>query len=409
MAGQRILPKARVITHRTAGQRILAKALIFTHRTAGQRILAKALIFTHRAVGQRILAKVLLLAALVCGCSAIGASEIHFQVRFRKPTRPCASDVQREGIHHYAFFGLDRERIHDTAFVATRTFDGAQLKYTWRELEPERDSYDFSAIRADLTFLTSKGKRLFIQLQDVTFDPVTINVPLYLRQDPRYHGGANKQYSIVGDDERHAVAAGWVARRWDPAVQPRFHKLLVALGGEFDGKIDGINLPETAVDFGDTGRLFPPGFTPTVYRDAEITNMKALKLAFPKSVTMQYANFMPGEWLPMSDRSYLRTIYARARQLRVGVGGPDLLPYRKGQMNHSYPLLRSLHGIEPTGIAVQDGDYDCVNPRTGKPVTIAELVRFASEYLKVDYVFWCTQEPFYSHQLIPYLNRHSSS
>jgi hypothetical protein len=313
------------------------------------------------------------------------------------------------GVNHYVFFNQDRERIHDSAFLATGAFAGAQLKYTWRELEPDRDRYDFSAIRADLDFLTSRGKRLFIQLQDATFDPATIDVPLYLRQDPRYHGGANRQYNIEGDDERHAVVAGWVARRWDPAVRARFQKLLLALGQEFDGKIEGINLPETAVEFGESGRLFPPGFTPAVYRDAVIANMQALKRAFPKSVTLQYANFMPGEWLPGSDHGYLRSIYAHAHKLKVGVGGPDLLPYKKGQMNHSYPLLRACHGIVPTGIAVQDGNYEHINPRTGKQVTIAELLRFGTEYVKADYIFWCTQEPFYSQQLIPLLNQRSTS
>jgi hypothetical protein len=40
-----------------------------------------------------------------------------------------------------------------------------------------------------------------------------------------------------------------------------------------------------------------------------ITNMKALKQAFPKSVAMQYANFMPGEWRPTEDKGYLRAVY----------------------------------------------------------------------------------------------------
>ena len=72
-----------------------------------------------------------------------------------------------------------------------------------------------------------------------------------------------------------------MARRWDPPVQERFHKLLLALGKEFDGKVEGINLPET--------------------------------------------------------------------------------------------------------------------------VSISELVGFATEHLKIDYIFWCTQEPFYSQKLMPFL------
>ena len=305
--------------------------------------------------------------------------------------------------HHYVFFNRDRQRISDAAFLETKRFEGAQLKYTWRELERAEDSYDFSAIHHDFAFLSSKGKKLFIQLQDASFDPAIVNVPQYLLNDARYNGGADKQYNIREDDEEKAVPEGWVARRWDQAVQGRFHKLLFALGKEFDGKIEGINLAETAVEFGGSGRLFPKGFTPAVYRDAVITNMTALKRAFPKSVTMQYANFMPGEWLPGKDEGYLRSVYERAKDLKVGVGGPDLLPGKPGQMNHCYPLIREAARIVPTGIAVQDGNYQHTNPKTAQSITIPELVEFAKEYLKVDYIFWCTQEPFYSGKLIPFL------
>jgi hypothetical protein len=306
-------------------------------------------------------------------------------------------------VHHYVFFNRDRERISDPAFLNTKAFEGAQLKYTWRELEPEQDVYDFSAIRQDLQFLNSKGKRLFIQLQDSSFDPTVVLAPRYLLNDARYNGGAEKQYSIENDDEGHAVPAGWVARRWDQAVQERFHKLLFALGKEFDGRIEGINLPETAIEFGESGRLFPRGFTVEGYRDAVITNMMVLKRAFPKSVTMQYANFMPGEWLPEKDRSFLRSVYQRARELKVGVGGPDLLPYKPGQMKHSYPLIRECAGSVPTGIAVQWDNYAHKNPKTGKRVTVSELIGFGTEYLKVDYIFWCTQEPYFSEELIRFL------
>jgi len=184
-----------------------------------------------------------------------------------------------------------------------------------------------------------------------------------------------------------------VARRWDPAVQERFHKLLFALGKEFDGRIEGVNFAETSADFGESGRLFPKGFSCEIYRDAIVTNMKALKRAFPKSVVMRYANFMPGEWLPGDDKGYLRAGYKAAKELKVGVGGPDLLPYRPGQLSHSYPLIRDAAGIIPTGIAVQDGNYEHEDPKTGKRITVPELLKFATEYLKVDYIFWCTQEP----------------
>ena len=318
----------------------------------------------------------------------------------------CCAGASAKPVHNYVFFGQDREKLHAAAsFLETKALEGAQVTYSWRQLEPEKDKYDFSLIREDLALLTSKGKRLFIQLQDVTFSESRINVPRYLLSDPAYNGGADKQYRVEGEDEGRAVHAGWMSRRWDPAVQERFHKLLDALGREFDGRVEGVNFAETSVGVGHTGRLFPKGFTFEVYRDGIITNMRALRRAFPKSVVLQYANFMPGEWLPGEDRGHLRAVYKAAKELKVGVGGPDLLPHRRGQLNHSYPLIRDASGVVPTGIAVQDGNYAEPNPKTGKPLTVPELLSFATEFLRVDYIFWCTEEPYYSGQVIPFFKQ----
>ena len=306
----------------------------------------------------------------------------------------CTSTLNAKPLHHYVFFGTDREKIKDTKpFLETKAFEGAQVSYLWRQLEPGKDEYDFSLIREDLALLTAHGKKLWIQIQDVTFGDRWVPVPRYLTRDPIYNGGADHQYKYKVDDEE----------RWDPAVQERFHKLLFALGKEFDGRIEGINFAESSISFGDTGRLYPKGYTPEAYRDALITNLKALKRAFPKSIALQYANFMPGEWRPTNDKGYLRAVYDAAREARVGVGGPDLLPYKPGQMGSSYPLIREVAGKVRVGIAVQDGNYAHVNPKTSKRVTIAEQMKFATEYLKADYIFWCTEEPYFSNELVPFM------
>ena len=306
--------------------------------------------------------------------------------------------VPAKPVHHYVFFGMDREKITESkSFLETPAFEGAQVSYSWRQLEHEKDKYDFSLIREDLEFLNARGKRLWIQFQDVTFNPSRINVPKYLLEDPRYNGGADKQYQIRGDDETQAVHEGWMARRYDAAVQERLHKLFLALGKEFDGRIEGINLAETAAGYGRTGKFFPKGYTRELYRDAIITNMRVLKSAFPKSITMIYANFMPG------GRPYLEAIYAAARTSGVAVGGPDLLPFRPFQRANSYPLIRESSGRIPSGIAVQDGNYADVDRETGKRASIAEMIKFATEYLKVDYIFWCTEEPYYTSELVPFM------
>lgn len=312
----------------------------------------------------------------------------------------------RRAVRHFVFFGQDREELpKDRAFAGAKALVGAQIAYSWRQLEPEPDRYEFDAVREDLAVLTARGKRLWVQLQDVTFSPQRVNVPRYLREDPRYHGGAAPQYEIPNDQEAEARPAGWVARRWDPAVQERLHRLFAALGKAFDGRIEGINLAETAVEFGESGKLYPPGFTPAGYRDAIITNLRALKRAFPRSVALQYANFMPGEWRPTDDKGYLRAVCRAAREANVGLGGPDLLPYRPGQVNGPYPLFPEAAGQVPIGIAVQEGNYADKDPKTGKRASVPELLRFATESLRADYLFWCREEPYYTAEVIPRLGK----
>lgn len=120
---------------------------------------------------------------------------------------------------------------------------------------------------------------------------------------------------------------------------------------------------------------------------------------------MQYANFMPGEWLPDDDKGYLKSVYAEARELKLGMGGPDLLPLRRGQRNHTYAMLRAHRGIAPSGIAVQWGNYEDTNPQTGARISVPELVEYASDTLRVHYMFWEPQEPFFSSDVLPFLQR----
>jgi hypothetical protein len=305
---------------------------------------------------------------------------------------------------HYVFFNRERGRIAEASFLETPGIAGAQLKYTWRELEPARDKYNIDLILRDLAYLEQRGKRLFIQVQDVTFSgDAAVNVPAYLTSGGAFHGGVARTYDLQGDDDLSAKPAGWVARRWDPAVRARFVALLNALGRALDGRIEGINLPETALDFGASTRLHPQGFTYESYLDAVKQTMSAARAAFPTSKVIQYANFMPGEWLPNDDRGFLRDVYAHANRIGVGVGGPDLLPNRRGQLNHSYALIPARAAGVVAGIAVQDGNLAETNGATGRQVTVAELYAFALDRLKLDYIFWGTEEPYYSRDVLPFL------
>jgi len=308
-------------------------------------------------------------------------------------------------IKHFIFFSRNREKIHEDKFYSNPGVIGAQVTYPWRILEPEKDRYDFREIEEDLTFLASKDKKLFIQIQDVTFDSIYVAVPKYLLADKKYNGGQASQFEFVNDDESKAKNAGWVSRRWDTAVATRYHKLLIELGKRFDGRIEGINLPESSVDFGSSGRWHPSGFTYEIYRDAIKANMKILRIAFPKSVCIQYANFMPGDFGAFEKNFLLKSLYDYGKEIGVGMGGPDIKVNAPFQMINSYALIHNSGDSIITGVAVQDGNYGYVNPKTHQQVTIAEILDFATNYLRLNYIFWCTEEPFYSKQVLPFLSR----
>lgn len=315
--------------------------------------------------------------------------------------------IPEDGIKHFVYFARDREAIHDHPFLDNPRFGGAQIMYPWCYLEPSKGQYDFSIVEEDYEYLKSRGKKLFIQLQDTTFSTKFRATPDYLNSE-EYDSGSILQRTDEGLPE------GWAAKRWNKNVQKRFALLLLALGEAFDGRVEGINLQETAI--GVSGE-FDKSFSPSVYVESIKANMLALSQAFPKSVKLQYANFMPGEWLPWSDKGYLRSIYQYGEEIGVGLGGPDLMVRRKGQLNHALAMMHEHEYTVPLGIAVQDGNYvggtgADVPPGSGdqKAAGFAKgdhenivplLHAFARDFLKVQYMFWVNQKPYFEEDVLP--------
>ena len=304
---------------------------------------------------------------------------------------------------NFIFFGTDRQRISETDFLENEHIAGAQLKYTWRELEPERDRYELQPLLDDLAFLERHGKRLFVQLQDVSFSE-DILVPDYLQTDPAFGGGVARKYEYEGDDESKAHFDGWVARRWDPAVRARFIKLLEVLGKEVDGRIEGLNLAETSIGFGESGKLHPAAFTYESYVEGIKAIMTGARKAFPRSVVIQYANFMPGEWLPWTDHGYLRAVYACAEQHRGGRRRTRPAPAPQGAAASQLPADRGTRSQDPGRRGRAGWKPRGEQPRHGGTRDGGGVVPLREGPLRLDYIFWGTQEPYYSEEILPYLD-----
>ena len=272
--------------------------------------------------------------------------------------------------------------------LARHDISGVQVVYNWKLLEVSKDRYDFSKVENDLAFVKSLGKKMFIQVQDRFFSPEAKYVPNYLLSDPAYGGGIVPQMDNPGENKQPVL--GWVAQQWNPSVRHRFQKLLQALAEKFDGRVYGINLPETAIDI-DAKRA--PGFTCGKYFKAEMENIAFARRVIKRSYVVQYVNFWPCEW--NGDRDYMGRLFDFAARNNVGLGGPDIVPDNKAQMHNSYPLFFKYKGkLSLVAMAVQEPTLTYRNPKTGKPYSREEFENFGRSYLGANIIFWSVLSPW---------------
>ncbi|MGU3522917.1 hypothetical protein ACLBW2_07395 [Enterobacteriaceae bacterium C23F] len=274
------------------------------------------------------------------------------------------------------------------ALLVRPDIHGVQIVYSWKQLEPAQGKYDFSAIEQDLAQTDALHKKLFIQIQDRFFEAQARNIPAYL-QTPAYAGGLVAQTDNPGEGK--APAQGWVAMQWNADVRARYQALLSALAAKFDGKVAGINLPETAIDID----MKDPksGFSCDRYFTATLDNIQFARKAFPHSRVVQYVNFWPCEW--NNDHQYMSRLFALAAENKIGLGGPDIVPGKQAQMKNSYPFFHQYKGkLDFVAMAVQEPTLSYTNPKTHKKFTREEFTQFAEDYLGANIIFWSTQSPW---------------
>ncbi|MCW1961984.1 hypothetical protein [Chryseobacterium viscerum] len=273
--------------------------------------------------------------------------------------------------------------------ITRQDIGGVQIVYNWRALETSKDVYDFSVIEKDLEYLTSLNRKLFIQLQDRFFEPQARYIPDYVLNDKEYMGGLVPQYDNPGENK--PVGSGWVTQQWNSAVRVRFQKLIGELAKKFDGKIQGINLPETSIDI--EMKADKTDFSCDRYFQAELENLKFARDAFHQSNVLQYVNFFPCEW--NNDHQYMSRLCDFAYKNNIGLGGPDIVPNKKGQIKNSYPFFNQYKGKLPlVAMAVQEPTLTYKNPKTKKPFTKEEFVEYAENYLGVKIIFWSVESPW---------------
>ena len=277
---------------------------------------------------------------------------------------------------HYAFVQFSALR-EDQLYPH---FRGIQKTYTWRELEPEKDRYDFSAIRADLAFLGKHDKRLVIQVQTKTFGAGQNYCPDYLA-GPDFGGGV---YRTRWGSFNPII--------WDERVNRRLNALYARLGQELDREplLEAVVLPESATTFDNATRGKLQYSMEKYIRSVE-AGMQALKDAFPTTVVIQYVNMPPDAIEPLAD-------YARAHG--VGFGGPDIYPVDPQLTDPQrgvYRLYAPLAGQVPLGAAVQQNDYTQQAGFRGPAgeTPVKEIYEFGRDRLHLNYIFWGTRAGYF--------------
>jgi|GEM_PF-628360 len=291
------------------------------------------------------------------------------------PATPSNSEVKWHP-GHYAFVqfaALDERHFY-------KEFRGVQKTYSWRELEPEMDRYDFSAIRADIAFLAKHDQRLVIQVQTKTFGSGQNYCPAYL-SGADYDGGV---YRTRWGSFNPII--------WNEQVNKRLNALYTRLGKELDREpfLEAMVIPESATTFENADRE-KFHYTGEGYVRAVESGMKAIKDAFPNTIVIQYVNMPPEAIQPLAEFSKMHGI---------GFGGPDIYPTDPVLTNPQrgvYRLYAELSGIVPLGAAVQQNDYTQKTAFRGGggETPVKEIYEFGRDKLRLNYVFWGTRAGYF--------------
>ncbi len=273
---------------------------------------------------------------------------------------------------------------------------GVVIRYRWGELEKTKGVYNFSPIIKRLSELSAKKKRLIVLLETKSSTPDVLQniVPAYAKT-AEYEGG------IYQFGTAHS-GTGYGTKLWDPQVRDRMIALVQALGKRFNNEpyFEGIGFSESAM-----GRPVKPitsTQTNIFYRNLLAIN-QALKTSFPNTLSFQFLNY---------PRDLLPTFINAFKQNGSALGNPDIFledpglhfPGTQYSPPGVYTYYPKLTGKIPLVIQVEKANYlNTRHDNTGFKPSVTQLLNFARDDLKVNYMFW-TRTPNYYPKVLELLN-----
>ncbi|MBY0475833.1 MAG: glycoside hydrolase [Nitrosomonas sp.] len=264
---------------------------------------------------------------------------------------------------------------------ATSALRGMQLRYLWGWLEKSPGVYDFSSIDKHLAKLTAMNKRLVIQVQTKSFEANWKLIPDYLKT-AEYEGGA-----FAFRDWGSSTIDGYNIKLWNTNVRNRLTALLKAMGERYNShpNFEGIGMIETAM-----GQAVTP--LTKVQTDGWFNNLivvqQNMRTFFPNTMTIQEINY---------PREYLKQITSAMVKMGGALGCPDIYPDEPGlnfvgnaySPQGAYPYFAQLSGIVPIAPTVEKVNYlNTRGDKQGHVPTVQEILIFARNELKPNYIFW---------------------
>lgn len=128
--------------------------------------------------------------------------------------------------------------------------------------------------------------------------------------------------------------------------------------------------------------------------------MNILRFSF-MLVTLTFTSF-PVFSAPL--KNYLYTSSGNLEKIkplliRPDLGGPDIIPNKKGHMKNAYPFFHQYKGkLGLVTMAVQEPTLTYTNSQTRRPFTKAEFTDYAENYLGSDIIFWSLSSPWLDRQ-----------
>lgn len=312
-----------------------------------------------------------------------------------------SSSVKWHPGHYYTIMGNKNNSTYLTKVYSelksTPALRGVQIRYTWAELETSYGVYDFTSIDKRLAELAAQDKRLVIMLQMKSFDPKISPVSDYLKA-PEYEGGIFNFSSNGG-----GTITGYNIKLWNPNILSRLVKLFEALGNRYNSHpyFEGIGLTETSM--GTSTKPITSAQINDFYDNLLIANQRMRKF-FPNTMTFQFTNY---------PRPILKSFIGNLGLMGTGLGGPDTFiedpglnfPGNEYSPSGVYSYYPKLSGIVPLTPSVMQSNYKNTKwDGTGYEPTVSELLTFARNNLKANYIFW-TRDPAYFPKVLDMLNR----